>query len=167
MSAVKPFGVEVCTFVVYNLFWICWQTYHFAVLARFLRKSFYRSVQVKKYHKIKSDITAENTCTLVYTHKNYFIRKETTVFNDSDGVNDFCACFFNGGSTHCLANSLPCPTRQRLNNDGKFESTSLRLQQTISEFSNIRFQICFALFYRKERTSRNRQDNYPALQTQP
>ena len=47
---------------------------------------------------------------MLYKNKNYFMRKETTVFNDGDGVNGFC-CFLSGGSTHCLANSLPCPTR--------------------------------------------------------
>lgn len=40
------------------------------------------------------------------------MRKEATVFNEGDGVNGFfCASFFNDGSTHCLPNSFPCPTR--------------------------------------------------------
>lgn len=39
------------------------------------------------------------------------MRKDAAIFNDGDGVNSFWACFLNGSSTHCLANSLPCPTR--------------------------------------------------------
>jgi len=100
------------------------------------------------------------------------MRKEATVFNDGDGANGIaCVCFFNGGSTHRLANSFPFPIRYRMNNGGKFVLTSFKLQMhnmcqcKCTICISIDFQ-CSALKLEKgtARTLHKRSDSYPVPQ---
>lgn len=47
MTTIKSFGMEIRTFVGYDLFWICWQTCYFAMLTGLLWKSFHTPTQIK------------------------------------------------------------------------------------------------------------------------